>query len=76
MPLLICGVLCCIWFLFLVPDSFGWNSSKKPLKAAKKEAKELDDVDKALQTLHAKQREEQMKLKEMAGKTAGKGPLA
>ena len=28
-----------------------------------------------LQALHAKQREEQKKLKEMAAKAAGKGPL-
>ena len=43
------------------------------MKAAKKEGKELDDDDKAL---HMKQREEQKKLKEMAAKAAGKGPLA
>jgi len=48
------------------------GGKQKPLKAAKKEAKELDDEDKAL---HAKQREEQKKLKEMAAKAAGKGPL-
>ena len=48
------------------------GGKKKPLKAAKKDAKELDDDDKAL---HAKQREEQKKLKEMAGKASGKGPL-
>ena len=42
------------------------------MKAAKKDAKELDDDDKAL---HAKQREEQKKLKEMAAKASGKGPL-
>ena len=35
------------------------GGKKKPLKAAKKDAKELDDDDKAL---HAKQREEQKKL--------------
>ena len=29
-----------------------------------------------LQALHAKQREEQKKLKEMAAKAAGKGPLS
>ena len=49
------------------------GGKKKPLKAAKKDAKELDDDDKAL---HAKQREEQKKLKEMAAKASGKGPLA
>ena len=46
------------------------GGKKKPLKAAKKDAKELDDDDKAL---HAKQREEQKKLKEMAAKASGKG---
>ena len=49
------------------------GGKKKPLKAAKKADKELDDDDKAL---HAKQREEQKKLKEMATKAAGKGPLS
>ena len=48
------------------------GGKKKPLKAAKKEGKELDEDDKAL---HMKQREEQKKLKEMATKAAGKGPL-
>ena len=48
------------------------GGKKKPLKAAKKDAKELDDDDLAL---HAKQREEQKKLKEMAAKAGGKGPL-
>ena len=49
------------------------GGKKKPLKAAKKEGKSLDEDDKAL---HMKQREEQKKLKEMAAKAAGKGPLA
>ena len=50
------------------------GGEKKPLKARKKDAKvkELDDDDKALL---AKQREEQKKLKEMAGKVGGKGLL-
>ena len=68
------------------------GGKQKPLKAAKKDVKELDDDDKVLidiliikvwqlifffpQALHAKQREEQKKLKEMATKAAGKGPLA
>ena len=65
------------------------GGKKKPLKAAKKQGHELDDEDKVLhwksvysfenhfvlQALHAKQREEQKKLKEMAAKAAGKGPL-
>ena len=41
------------------------GGTKKPLKAAKKVEKELDDEDKAL---HMKQREHQKKLKEMAVK--------
>ena len=49
------------------------GGKKKPLKAAKKDTKELDDDDKAL---HAKQKEELKKLKEMASKAAGKGPLS
>ena len=48
------------------------GGKKKPLKAAKKDAKELDDDDKALL---AKQWEEQKKLKVMAGKVGGKGLL-
>ena len=65
------------------------GGKKKPLKAAKKQNNELDDDDKvcvhfewsihnnqiSCQALHAKQREEQKKLKEMAAKAAGKGPL-
>ena len=64
------------------------GGKKKPLKAAKKQNNELDDDDKvwvhievaihnqiSCQALHAKQREEQKKLKEMATKAAGKGPL-
>ena len=41
------------------------GGTKKPLKAAKKEEKELDEDDKAL---HMKQREQQKKMKEMAVK--------
>ena len=48
------------------------GGKKKPLKQAKKEGKELDEDDLAK---HAKQREEQKKLKEMAAKAGGKGPL-
>ena len=49
------------------------GGKKKPLKAAKKDVKELDEDDLALKQ---KQRVEQKKLKEMATKAAGKGPLA
>ena len=69
------------------------GGKKKPLKAAKKDNKELDDDDKVLdgdniklnftiwnydcfKAFQAKQREEQKKLKEMAAKAAGKGPLS
>ena len=48
------------------------GGKKKPLKAGKKEVKELDEDDLAK---HAKQKEEQKKLKEMAAKAGGKGPL-
>ena len=51
---------------------FNDSEMKKPLKAAKKGAKELDDDGKALL---AKQREEQKRLKEMAAQASGKGPL-
>lgn len=49
------------------------GGKKKPLKAPKKDAKNLDDDDKAFLQ---KKREEEKKLKEMASKAAGKGPLA
>jgi len=48
------------------------GGKKKPLKAPKKDAKDMDDDDKAFL---AKKREEEKKLKEMANKAAGKGPL-
>jgi len=49
------------------------GGKKKPLKAGKKAAKELDEDDLAKK---AKERETQKALKEMATKAAGKGPLA
>ena len=67
------------------------GGKKKPLKAAKKDNKEMDDEDKVnennrfiylrhpndftFQAFAAKQREEQKKLKEAAAKAAGKGPM-
>ncbi|KAI8807030.1 coiled-coil domain-containing protein 72 [Cladochytrium replicatum] len=45
----------------------------KPLKAAKKDNKELDESDLEFKK---KQKEEQAKLKELQSKAAGKGPLA
>merc|ERR1711973_603497 len=48
------------------------GGKKKPLKAPKKEAKELDDEDKAFRD---KQREEKKQMEEMKKKAAGKGPL-
>ncbi|KAH6635619.1 translation machinery associated TMA7 [Chaetomium sp. MPI-SDFR-AT-0129] len=44
----------------------------KPLKAAKKQNKDLDDDDKAF---HEKQRAYEKAKKEMAAKAGGKGPL-
>ncbi|KAG2178670.1 hypothetical protein INT44_001823 [Umbelopsis vinacea] len=44
----------------------------KPLKAAKKKGGDLDEEDLAFKK---KQQEEAKKLKEMATKAAGKGPL-
>ncbi|XP_062070287.1 translation machinery-associated protein 7-like [Lepus europaeus] len=49
------------------------GGKKKPLKQAKKQAKEMDEEDKAFKQ---KQKEEQKKLKELKVKVAGKGPLA
>lgn len=46
---------------------------KKPLKQPKKQAKEMDEEDKAFKQ---KQKEEQKKLEELKAKAAGKGPLA
>merc|ERR1712193_450229 len=48
------------------------GGKKKPLKAAKKDNKELDDDDRAHQQ---KLREEQKALKEAAAKAGGKGPM-
>jgi len=49
------------------------GGKKKPLKAPKKQEKDLDEHDIEFKK---KQQEEQKKLKEMAAKAAGKGPLA
>jgi len=49
------------------------GGKKKPLKQAKKDDKVLDDTD---MEFKKKQQEEQKKLKELAAKAAGKGPLA
>ncbi|KAH0502246.1 Translation machinery-associated protein 7 [Microtus ochrogaster] len=49
------------------------GGKKKPLKQPKKQAKEMDEEDKAFKQ---KQREEQKKLEELKAKAAGKGPLA
>ncbi|XP_070307076.1 translation machinery-associated protein 7-like [Odocoileus virginianus] len=46
---------------------------KKPLKQPKKQAKEMNEEDKAFKP---KQKEEQKKLEELKAKAAGKGPLA
>ena len=47
------------------------GGKKKPLKQPKKQAKEMDEEDKAFKQ---KQKEEQKKLKELQAKDAGKGP--
>ncbi|XP_074200241.1 translation machinery-associated protein 7 [Camelus bactrianus] len=49
------------------------GGKKKPLKQPKKQAKEMDEEDKAFKQ---KQKEEQKKLEELKVKAAGKGPLA
>ncbi|CAN7989014.1 unnamed protein product, partial [Ixodes hexagonus] len=48
------------------------GGKKKPLKAGKKEKKELDESD---MDFKQRQKEEQKALKEAAAKAAGKGPL-
>ncbi|XP_036915199.1 translation machinery-associated protein 7-like [Sturnira hondurensis] len=48
------------------------GGKKKCLKKPKKQAKEMDEEDKAFKQ---KQREEQKKLEELKGKALGKGPL-
>ena len=47
------------------------GGKKKPLKLPKKQAKEMNEEDKAF-----KQKEEQKKLEELKAKASGKGPLA
>nr|XP_037866315.1 translation machinery-associated protein 7-like [Chlorocebus sabaeus] len=49
------------------------GGKKKPLKQPKKQAKEMDEEDKAFKQ---KQKEEQKKLEELKAKAMGKGPLA
>ncbi|KAG3286842.1 TMA7-like [Ictidomys tridecemlineatus] len=51
----------------------GWEGGKKkPLKQPEKQAKELDEEEKAFKQ---KQKEEQKKLEELKAKATGKGPL-
>ncbi|CRK98643.1 CLUMA_CG012017, isoform A [Clunio marinus] len=49
------------------------GGKKKPLKAPKKEGKELDEED---MKFKQQQKEQQKKMDEMKAKAAGKGPLA
>ena len=49
------------------------GGKKKPLKAPKKQGKDLDDEDLAFKQ---KQKEDQKAMGEMKAKAAGKGPLA
>ncbi|KAL6058272.1 hypothetical protein STEG23_003487 [Scotinomys teguina] len=49
------------------------GGKKKPLKQPKKQAKEMDEEDKAFEQ---KEKEEQKKLEELKAKAAGQGPLA
>ncbi|XP_054343534.1 translation machinery-associated protein 7-like [Pongo pygmaeus] len=51
----------------------GHEGGTKPLKQPKKQAKEMDEEDKAFKQ---KQKEEQKKLEELKSKATGKGPLA
>ncbi|XP_076601483.1 translation machinery-associated protein 7 [Chaetodon auriga] len=48
------------------------GGKKKPLKAPKKQTKELDDDDVAFKQ---RQKEEQKALQELKAKASGKGPL-
>ncbi|XP_015461872.2 translation machinery-associated protein 7 [Astyanax mexicanus] len=48
------------------------GGKKKPLKAAKKQSKDVDDDDMAFKQ---KQKEEQKAMDAMKAKAAGKGPL-
>uniref|UniRef100_A0A8C6BC57 Coiled-coil domain-containing protein 72 n=1 Tax=Monodon monoceros TaxID=40151 RepID=A0A8C6BC57_MONMO len=49
------------------------GGEKKPLKQPKKQAKEVDEENKAFKQ---KQEEEQKKLEELKAKAVGRGPLA
>lgn len=49
------------------------GGKKKPLKAPKKQAKDVDDDDVAYKQ---KQKEDQKALEQLKAKAAGKGPLA
>ncbi|XP_039328348.1 translation machinery-associated protein 7-like [Saimiri boliviensis] len=49
------------------------GGKKNPLKQPKKQAKEMDEEDKAFKQ---KQKEEQKKLERLKAKASGKGPLA
>ncbi|EPQ17905.1 Coiled-coil domain-containing protein 72 [Myotis brandtii] len=49
------------------------GGKKKPLKQPKKQAKEMDEEDRAFKQ---RQKEEQKKLEELKAKAAGKSPLA
>uniref|UniRef100_G1Q7D4 Translation machinery-associated protein 7 n=1 Tax=Myotis lucifugus TaxID=59463 RepID=G1Q7D4_MYOLU len=51
----------------------GEGGKRKPLKVAKKQAKDMDEGDKGFKQ---KQKEEKKIFEELKGKVAGKGPLA
>merc|ERR1711862_431293 len=57
---------------FLLTMSGREGGKKKPLKAPKKQDKELDDEDMAFKQ---KQKEQQKALKEAQAKASGKGPM-
>ncbi|XP_016403455.1 translation machinery-associated protein 7-like [Sinocyclocheilus rhinocerous] len=48
------------------------GGKKKPLKAAKKQSKDMDDEDMAFKQ---KQKEEQKAMEQLKAKATGKGPL-
>ncbi|TKC47200.1 hypothetical protein EI555_018313 [Monodon monoceros] len=50
----------------------GCEGGKKPLKQPKKQAKEMDEEDKAFK----QKQKEQKKFEELKAKASGKGPLA
>ncbi|XP_042605777.1 translation machinery-associated protein 7 [Cyprinus carpio] len=52
--------------------TFSQGKKKKPLKAPKKQSKEMDDEDMAFKQ---KQKEEQKAMEQLKAKAAGKGPL-